>query len=152
MGSHIIQQLQTCHSAVEDLICHLEALRTIPKVDHIESKIVKLDGYLSTKQQLITILQDNNQNAIVQWLVQNQSKSGILGELLQKEAGQVGEMMQKITKRVFLREESLQEFIEETEMVGSCLSLLKDIREEIVLKRTPSRDKVRNADLLWAQL
>lgn len=37
-------------------------------------------------------------------------------------------------------------------MAGKCLLVLKDIQEELGLKKTPSREKVRNADELWTHL
>jgi TnpA family transposase len=84
MSSNIIQQLQTCHSAVEDLISNLEALRTYPKIDFIQHKIARYEAFLATKQDLFEIFQNNQSLYLIEWLVNNKISSPLVIEIIRR--------------------------------------------------------------------
>ena len=80
----MLEQVQSCHSAVEELICNLEGLRTAPRLPLIDAKIERIESYLVIKQELISILQDSSQNAIIEWLLEHKINSPLLTAFLHK--------------------------------------------------------------------
>ena len=85
MSSQLLEQIQNCHSGVEELICNLEALRGSPKLCVIDAKIAQFEGYLAVKQELVSILQNSNKNAIMEWLLSNKISSPLITTLLKKD-------------------------------------------------------------------
>jgi len=80
-----MEQLQTCHSAVEDLISNLEALRCSPKIHIINDKINRYSAYLATKQDLLDLLQNNHYLSLIDWLIDNKINTPLAIEIIKKE-------------------------------------------------------------------
>jgi len=80
----MLEQIQSCHSAVEDLICNLEGVRSLPRLSVIDAKMERISAYLVIKQELVSILENSSQNAIIEWLLEHQISSPILTAILQK--------------------------------------------------------------------
>lgn len=82
----------------------------------------------------------------MEWLLSNKISSPLITTLLKKDPKLVEEMLHSAVKRTFLRDESMNQFIEENEMLSNGLNLLTALRDDIQHNRTIVRDKVKNVD------
>lgn len=65
IGSTITQQLQICHSAVEDLLINLEGLRHTPKLEIINFKIRRISIFLEAKQDILKLVQSDEEQSLI---------------------------------------------------------------------------------------
>jgi hypothetical protein len=110
--SPILQQIQNCHSAVEELIITLEHRRTSPKLELLDHKIERVSAFLSTKEQILSLLEKGAHNPILEWLANERIDSPLLIELIHHEQQHLHSLIQSSVERVFLKDQSIEEHLE----------------------------------------
>lgn len=112
VGSNILQQIQICHSAVEELMINLEHLRASPKLQILDNKIDRVSAFLSTREQVLALLQKEGNNSILEWLANERIDSPLLIELIHREQLHLQGLIGSAVERVFLRDQTMEQHLE----------------------------------------
>lgn len=104
------------------------------------------------KKELVSILQNNNKSAAIEWILSHKVTTPLLRQMIVKEDNSMSDMIQDITKRVFLDGLTLKEFIEENQCVSQCIDSLRDIVDNVRKGKVTQRQKIKSVDLLYANV
>lgn len=147
----MLSQLQTCHSAVEELLLNLEALRSAPKALLIEQRVQRLSAFLATREQLMGALGGDETHPVTEWLLQERLTSPLLQHIAHHQQKHIDLALTAIGRTVFQEAEG-EGGQEEGQVVEDCLGLLLAVQADVAQGRQPPRDKLKVIDGLEPQV